>query len=95
MSQFFNNFPTEAFRFHSRVVSGGIGRTALLRAWGLFNLSHPDLSPKILEHPLTDLDLSEAEVMATSCLASLMQFKLGIQQTGTKVQVKHWAELMV
>jgi glycolate oxidase iron-sulfur subunit len=62
---------------------------------GLFNLSHPDLSQKILEHPLTDLDLSEAEVIATSCMACLMQFKLGVQRTGRKIQVKHWAELMV
>ncbi len=62
---------------------------------GLFNLSHPDLSQKILEHPLTDLDQSKAEVITTSCMACLMQFKLGVQQTGRKVQVKHWAELMI
>ncbi|MGC1403431.1 MAG: (Fe-S)-binding protein, partial [Thermodesulfobacteriota bacterium] len=42
---------------------------------GLFNLSHPDLSQKILERPLTDLDSSGAEVIATSCMACLMQFK--------------------
>ena len=62
---------------------------------GLFNLSHPDLSQKILEHPLTDLDSSGAEVITTSCMACLMQFKLGVQRTGRKVKVKHWAELMV
>ncbi|MGC1404122.1 MAG: (Fe-S)-binding protein, partial [Thermodesulfobacteriota bacterium] len=61
----------------------------------LFNLSHPDLSQKILERPLTDLDSSGAEVIATSCMACLMQFKLGVQRTGRKVKVKHWAELMV
>jgi glycolate oxidase iron-sulfur subunit len=62
---------------------------------GLFNLSHPDLSQKILEHPLTDLDRSEAEVITTSCMACLTQFKMGVQRSGRKVQVKHWAELMV
>ena len=62
---------------------------------GLFNLSHPDVSQKILEHPLTDLDLSGTEVIATSCMACLMQFKLGVQRTGRKIQVKHWTELMV
>jgi glycolate oxidase iron-sulfur subunit len=62
---------------------------------GLFNLSHPDLSRKILEHPLTDLDRSKAEVITTSCMACLMQFKMGVQRSGRKVQVKHWAELMV
>jgi glycolate oxidase iron-sulfur subunit len=61
---------------------------------GLFNLSHPELSQKILEHPLTDLDHSGAEVITTSCMACLMQFKLGVQRTGRKVQVKHWAELI-
>jgi glycolate oxidase iron-sulfur subunit len=62
---------------------------------GLFNLSHPDLSQKILEHPLNDLDQSGAEVIATSCMACLMQFKSGVQRVGRKIQVKHWAELMV
>jgi len=62
---------------------------------GLFNLSHPDLSNKILEHPLTDLDRSNATVITTSCMACLMQFKLGAQRTGRKVLVKHWTELMV
>jgi glycolate oxidase iron-sulfur subunit len=62
---------------------------------GLFNLSHPDLSQKILDHPLTDLDRSKAEVITTSCMACLMQFKMGVQSSGRKVQVKHWAELMV
>lgn len=62
---------------------------------GLFNLSHPDLSRKILEHPLTALDQSGAEWITTSCMACLMQFKLGVQRTGRKIKVKHWAELMV
>jgi glycolate oxidase iron-sulfur subunit len=61
---------------------------------GLFNLSHPELSHTILEHPLTDLDNSGADVITTSCMACLMQYKLGVQRTGRKVQVKHWAELI-
>jgi glycolate oxidase iron-sulfur subunit len=62
---------------------------------GLFNLSHPSLSQKILEHPLTALDRSNAKVITTSCMACLIQFKSGVQRTGRKVQVKHWTELMV
>jgi glycolate oxidase iron-sulfur subunit len=62
---------------------------------GLFSLSHPEVSQKILEHPLAELDDCRAEVIATSCMACLMQFKLGVQRTERKVQVKHWAELMV
>jgi len=62
---------------------------------GLFSLSHPELSQKILDHPLNDLDHSQAEVISTSCMACLMQYKLGVQRTVRKVQVKHWAELMV
>jgi glycolate oxidase iron-sulfur subunit len=62
---------------------------------GLFNLSHPDLSQKILDHPLTDLDRSNADVITTSCLACLMQFKSGVQRTKRKVEVKHWTELLV
>ena len=62
---------------------------------GLFNLSHPEVSQKILEHPLTELDNTGADQITTSCMACLMQFKSGVQRTGRKVQVKHWAELMV
>jgi glycolate oxidase iron-sulfur subunit len=62
---------------------------------GLFSLSHPEVSQKILEHPLSELDKSGADLVATSCMACLMQFKLGVQRAGRKVQVKHWAELMV
>ena len=51
---------------------------------GLFNLSHPDLSQKILDHPLTDLDQSKADVITTSCMACLMQFKSGVQSTRKK-----------
>jgi len=62
---------------------------------GLFHLSHSDLSQKILEHPLNELARSEATVITTSCMACLMQFKLGVQRTGRKIQVRHWTELMV
>lgn len=62
---------------------------------GLFSLSHPDLSQKILDHPLTALDQSVADVITTSCMACLMQYKLGVLGTGRKVLVKHWTELMV
>lgn len=62
---------------------------------GLFNLSHPTLSQKILDHPLTELDRTGAEVITTSCMACLMQFKLGIERTGRNVRVRHWTELMV
>jgi glycolate oxidase iron-sulfur subunit len=62
---------------------------------GLYNLSHPDLSQKIMDHPLTALDQSNAEVITTSCMACLMQFKAGVQRTKRKVEAKHWTELMV
>jgi glycolate oxidase iron-sulfur subunit len=62
---------------------------------GLYNLSHSDLSQKILDHPLTDLDQSQADVITTSCMACLMQFKSGVQRIKRKVEVKHWTELMV
>jgi glycolate oxidase iron-sulfur subunit len=62
---------------------------------GFFSLSHPELSQKILDHPLKDLDQSRAEVVTTSCMACLMQYKLGVQRTGRKIQVKHWTELML
>jgi glycolate oxidase iron-sulfur subunit len=62
---------------------------------GLFSLSHPELSQKILDHPLTALDQSGADVITTSCMACLMQFKAGVQRTKKKVEVKHWTELMV
>lgn len=61
---------------------------------GLFHLSHPDLSQKILERPLGAFDRPGIEVITTSCMACLMQFKEGALRRGEKVLVKHWAELM-
>jgi len=61
---------------------------------GLFHLSHPDLSQKILERPSGAFDQPGIDVITTSCLACLMQFKEGVLRSGKKVLVKHWAELM-
>ncbi|MEW6184475.1 MAG: (Fe-S)-binding protein [Thermodesulfobacteriota bacterium] len=62
---------------------------------GLFNLSHPDLSLKILTHPLNHLDQSGADMLVTSCMACLMQLKNNASFGERSVPVKHWAELLV
>jgi glycolate oxidase iron-sulfur subunit len=62
---------------------------------GLFNLSHPDLSRKILTHPLNQLEQSGADMLVTSCMACLMHLKNGSSSRERKVPVKHWAELLV
>jgi glycolate oxidase iron-sulfur subunit len=61
---------------------------------GLFHLSHPHLSEKICETPLSDYLASGADVIATSCMACLMQFKERTLRAPGKPEVKHWAELI-
>jgi len=63
-------------------------------AGGLFRLSHPDLSRKIGGRSYQDLEASDAQVLATSCMACLMQLESLASEQKNGWTVKHWAELL-
>lgn len=61
---------------------------------GSFSLKFPELSAPILEKKLADVEQSGAEILAVACPGCLMQLKGGLDKKGSKVQVKHVAELL-
>lgn len=61
---------------------------------GSFSLKFPELSGPILEKKLINVEKSGAEILAVACPGCLMQLKGGLDKKGSKVQVKHVAELL-
>jgi len=59
---------------------------------GSFNLSHYDLSLKILDRKMEDIKSTGAEIVVTSCSGCMLQLKDGAHQKGMKVEVLHLAE---
>ncbi len=61
---------------------------------GSFNITHYDLSLKILKHKLADIDNTGAEAVVTGCSACRMQLADGMAQEGKKPRILHTAELL-
>jgi glycolate oxidase iron-sulfur subunit len=59
---------------------------------GSFNLSHYDLSLKILDKKMEGIRDTGAEIVVTSCSGCMLQLKDGAHQKGMKVEVLHLAE---
>jgi glycolate oxidase iron-sulfur subunit len=60
---------------------------------GSFNLSYYDLSLKILDKKLDDIENTGASVVLTSCAGCHMQLVDGLAQRLLPIQVKHPVEL--
>ena len=61
---------------------------------GSFNITHYDLSLKILKHKLADIDNTGAETVVTGCSACRMQLADGMAREGKKLRILHTAELL-
>ena len=61
---------------------------------GSFNISHYDLSMKILDKKLKALEKSGAGTVVTGCMGCMLQFMDGIHQKGMNVEVKHLTEMI-
>ncbi|MCX5886302.1 MAG: (Fe-S)-binding protein [Proteobacteria bacterium] len=59
---------------------------------GSFNLSHYDLSLKILDKKMESIRDTGAEIVVTNCSGCMLQLKDGAHQKGMKVEVLHLAE---
>ena len=59
---------------------------------GSFNLSHYDLSLKILDRKMDDIKSIGADIVVTNCSGCMLQLKDGAHQKGMKVEVLHLAE---
>ena len=59
---------------------------------GSFNLSHYDLSLKILDRKMEDIKSTGADIVVTNCSGCMLQLKDGAYQKGMKVEVLHLVE---
>jgi glycolate oxidase iron-sulfur subunit len=61
---------------------------------GSFNFIHYDLSKKIVERKLDDIEGTEAETVATSCMGCMIQLKDGIHSRQMETEVVHLVEVL-
>jgi glycolate oxidase iron-sulfur subunit len=61
---------------------------------GSFNFIHYDLSKKIVERKLDDIEGTEAETVTTSCMGCMIQLKDGIHARQMETTVVHLVEVL-
>jgi glycolate dehydrogenase iron-sulfur subunit len=61
---------------------------------GVYNLSKPEMSDRILARKLDQLEATGADLLVTSNPGCILQWRRGIAQRGLAVEVRHLAELM-
>jgi glycolate oxidase iron-sulfur subunit len=61
---------------------------------GSYAFSHYELSRKVLDRKIENIEQTGAQVVATSCPACMIHLAYGIRKHGLPVQVKHIAEMM-
>jgi len=62
--------------------------TAVADWGGSFGLENYELSAKILDHKMEDIEKTGAEIVATGCMGCLMQLQQGIHNRGLKIKAK-------
>jgi glycolate oxidase iron-sulfur subunit len=61
---------------------------------GSYALSHYDLSRKVLDRKMDNLEKTGADVLATSCPACIIQLSYGVRKRGLKTGVCHISEII-
>ncbi len=61
---------------------------------GSFNLIYYDLSKKILEHKLEDIEAAHVDYVTTSCMGCMIQLQDGIDRKRMKTKVIHLIEVI-
>ena len=61
---------------------------------GTFSMKFPELSSELLRKKLDNVEATEADVLLTDCPGCIMQLRGGLKRRGSKVQVRHVAELL-
>jgi glycolate oxidase iron-sulfur subunit len=59
---------------------------------GAFAVEHPDLSLSVLERKIANIELTGADVVASTCPACLMQIRAGLANAELSVRVEHLTE---
>ncbi|MBI5968648.1 MAG: 4Fe-4S dicluster domain-containing protein [Deltaproteobacteria bacterium] len=61
---------------------------------GSFGLENYELSAKILDHKMEDVEKTGAEIVATGCMGCLIQLQQGIYNRAQKIKAKHIVEVL-
>jgi len=61
---------------------------------GSFGLENYELSAKILDHKMEDIEKTGAELVTTGCMGCLMQLRQGIHNRGLKIKAQHIIEVL-
>jgi glycolate oxidase iron-sulfur subunit len=63
-------------------------------AAGIYNLTHPELSQRILERKIEHIQAAQPEVITTGNPGCIMQLRTGVQQAQLDIPVVHPIELL-
>lgn len=61
---------------------------------GSYALTHYDLSQKVLDRKMKNLEKTDADILVTSCPACMIQLSYGIKRHGLKTKVFHISEMI-
>ncbi|CCH50391.1 L-lactate dehydrogenase (quinone) large subunit LdhH [Pseudodesulfovibrio piezophilus] len=61
---------------------------------GTFSMKFPELSAELLKKKLDNVEATGADVLLTDCPGCVMQLRGGLKNRGSKVQVRHVAEVL-
>lgn len=61
---------------------------------GTFSMKFPELSAELLKKKLDNVEATGADTLLTDCPGCIMQLRGGLKRRGSKIQVKHVAEVM-
>lgn len=61
---------------------------------GSFSLIHPDLSGRISDRKIADIDQTQTDSVATGCPACLLQLQSGVENAGLHKEVMHTVQIL-
>jgi len=62
---------------------------------GSYNIAHSEISRKILDRKLSNVDAAGADILATACPACIIQLAWGVRNTKLPVTVKHISQVVL
>ena len=63
-------------------------------AAGIYNITHRELSMRILDHKMEHAAATEPDIIATANPGCMLQLEVGLRRTGAKARVAHVVELL-
>ncbi len=61
---------------------------------GIYNITHPEMSMKLLERKMACIKATQADIIATGNPGCILQIRMGVQKHGMSAEVLHPVELL-